>query len=119
MSINNSIAYCGTDCTECPAFIAKKANNYKLKVKTAKEWGDPEHPVKPEEISCDGCKTVDGEKYKFCINTCNVRVCAVKRNVDICSFCNEFPCNELKRFSEIIGENVVPKLEKFINKAEN
>jgi hypothetical protein len=32
-------------------------------------------------------------------------------------YCNEFPCNELKRFSEIIGENIVLKFEIFPDKA--
>jgi hypothetical protein len=113
-TISDTIAYCGTDCAECPAYLAKRADDYELKVKTAQEWGDPEHPVEPEEISCDGCKTPDGEKYKFCLTVCNVRRCALSRHVEICTYCSDFPCGELELFSEIVGGDVVPQLEQFI-----
>ncbi|HQJ56387.1 MAG TPA: DUF3795 domain-containing protein [Caldisericia bacterium] len=32
------MAYCGFDCTKCPAYIAKKENDDELRIRTAKEW---------------------------------------------------------------------------------
>jgi len=108
--LRTMIAYCGTDCTVCPAYVAKRTGDYELQKQTAKEWDDPEYPVTPQEIRCDGCKVQAGEKYKFCREICWVRVCAVQRNVETCVDCCDFPCKELERFSQAVGGDVIAQL---------
>jgi len=94
MSQEELIAFCGINCLECPAYISKRTDDLELKEKTAKEWSSPEFQVKPEDISCDGCITLDKELFKFC-NNCQVRVCGVEKGAENCAYCDEYSCEKL------------------------
>ena len=65
-------AYCGIECTECPAFIAKQKDDDELRVKIAVKWSRPEYSVSPSDINCDGCKSEEGVHFKFS-SDCKVR----------------------------------------------
>jgi hypothetical protein len=47
------------------------------------------------EPGCIGC--VDGNELDW-IKTCEFRICARDRGIDLCCFCDEFPCDPLDRF---------------------
>ncbi len=84
------IAFCGLDCLNCPAYIAKRDNNHELREKTAKSWSSAGFKVEPNQINCDGCHS-DGELVEFCTN-CIVRNCAIERSFNTCADCGEYPC---------------------------
>lgn len=61
--------YCGLDCCNC---------DYK------------------EKCNCKGCKETCGEPFH---GSCRLAKCAINKNVEYCSLCDEFPCSLLNTFS--------------------
>ena len=48
------IAYCGTDCSKCDAYIATITNDSELKTKTAKDWSKLNNAtILPNHINCN------------------------------------------------------------------
>ena len=84
------IAYCGLYCGACSFKLAYDEN-------------DKEHinhmPVKYEKFRniplefCPGCKLENK------CGDCAIRNCAVSKNLNNCSQCNEFPCEKIKIFN--------------------
>ena len=94
------IAICGLDCGVCPAFIATKNNDDKLREKTAKEWTERykesnrnRPPIKPEEINCCGCLS-DGPVYFNC-KRCEIRKCGFDKGIKNCQECKDYKCEKL------------------------
>ncbi len=86
------IAFCGLECTKCPAYISKRDDNQELREKTAKEWSSGGFQIEPDQVNCNGCHS-DGELLKFCAE-CNVRNCAIEKEYDTCADCSEYPCSD-------------------------
>ncbi|HBN13308.1 MAG TPA: hypothetical protein DD415_06805 [Clostridiales bacterium] len=85
--MNKLIAYCGLDCARCDAYLATMNDDWELRKKTAKLWGELNNaPILPEHINCQGCR-VEGVKTVFCENMCGVRQCALKKGVTTCADC--------------------------------
>lgn len=102
--MDNLIAYCGLDCAVCPAYIAKKNNDDALRQKTAQEWSKMFNvEIKPEEVNCDGC-TVTGKHINYCENFCEMRKCAVSKNMQNCAYCGDYPCETLNSFLKQVPE---------------
>jgi hypothetical protein len=96
------IAYCGIDCTACPALIATLNDDQALREKTAEIWSREYHSdISPEDVRCTGCSTPDGVKIAHCFE-CGVRLCAVDRQVATCADCVDYTCAELERFLEYV-----------------
>jgi hypothetical protein len=94
------IAYCGLDCNSCPALIATLGNDQDLRVKTAEIWSKQYNSnIRPEDVNCTGCSTPDGVKIAHCFE-CNVRLCALDRQVATCADCVDYICADLERFLE-------------------
>jgi len=91
------LAYCGLNCAECGAYIAKQTDDDDLRVKTAREWSRPGDTVSPEDINCDGCKSETGVLFGWCMS-CGVRACASGKGVTTCAHCDEFGCDTLGNF---------------------
>jgi hypothetical protein len=85
-----NIAYCGLNCIECPAYIAKQTNDQELREKTAKAWSGPGFTVEPIQVNCEGCHST-GEVFFHC-HECNVRKCAIEKGVNTCAECGDYPC---------------------------
>ncbi|MBD3406253.1 MAG: DUF3795 domain-containing protein [Candidatus Lokiarchaeota archaeon] len=102
-------AYCGIDCQECPAYVAKRNDDNYLREKTAKEWSSDEWSVKPEELNCDGCKS-DGELFRHC-SVCEVRSCASGKRVQTCAHCDGYICDKLESLMTILGAEAKTRLE--------
>lgn len=84
------IGYCGLDCGKCDAYIATIHDDQALREKTAKLWSELNHaPILPEHINCEGCR-VNGVKTVFCENMCEIRKCALKKEISACSECPGF-----------------------------
>ncbi|MDY6790422.1 MAG: DUF3795 domain-containing protein [Thermodesulfobacteriota bacterium] len=95
------LAYCGLKCLECPVFRATKTNDEKLRIETAKNWSEYfEKGVKPEELYCDGCQTLNRRIFSWC-KKCPVRLCAGRRRIQNCGFCDAYPCKDIMEIHKI------------------
>lgn len=102
--MNNLIAFCGIDCEKCPAYIAFKTNDDKLREETAKQWSEMfKYNFKKEDINCEGCSKGKIHVY-YCDSMCNIRKCAISKNIESCAFCSEYPCQMLSDFIKDIPE---------------
>jgi len=79
--------YCGLYCGACEMLNAFRDGKQEEK---AREWN-----LKPEDIKCYGCKS--GDLSSWC-NECEFKSCAIKKSVEFCSECDEYPCKMLKNF---------------------
>jgi hypothetical protein len=94
------IAFCGLDCGECPAYVATRQDDATKRQEVAKKWSSEEHPLKAEDINCDGCLTVDGRLIKFCLD-CDVRSCGLEKNLENCALCDDYACVKLTKLWEM------------------
>lgn len=88
------IAYCGLNCSECPAYIATQKNDFVEIKKVAEQWSNEEMSFKSEEIYCDGCKS-DQRVFSWC-NECPTRKCCRNKKLENCAYCEDYSCNNLK-----------------------
>ncbi|MBE0432601.1 GNAT family N-acetyltransferase [candidate division WOR-3 bacterium] len=79
--------YCGIYCAACDTLIANEKGTV---AKLARAW-----KRRPEELVCHGCKTES--IAVFCIR-CKMRQCVLKKNVEFCFECKDFPCSMLLAF---------------------
>jgi hypothetical protein len=105
----NMQAYCGLDCSDCPARLAYVDDDESLRQETAKKWNTPEFPVTAENLDCAGCKS-DGPNFTFC-GSCTVRLCASKRGVETCAHCEDYGCDVLEEYLSHVGEEGRKRLE--------
>ena len=95
------IAFCGLDCVSCEAYLATQADDDDKRAETAKEWSARYNAdIKPEQINCDGCRS-DGREFFYCAEMCELRRCAVRKGMDNCSTCNDYPCEKLDAFFQV------------------
>jgi len=53
---------------------------------------------KAEDVTdCDGCLTENGRLFSGC-KKCEIRKCAKGKTVENCAYCDEYPCEKLKKF---------------------
>jgi hypothetical protein len=97
-SMSDMIAYCGLNCTECPALIATKAGDEAKIKEMAEIWSKQFNAdVKPEHVWCDGC-LVGGKKCGHCYE-CEIRACGMQKKVENCGHCSEFDtCGKIQSF---------------------
>jgi len=94
------IAFCGINCTDCEAFIATQKDDDARRRKVAAEWSKEfGHEIKPEEINCDGCLSIDGRHINYC-NVCEIRKCGMEKEVENCAYCIDYECEKLEKFHE-------------------
>jgi len=92
------LAYCGIDCDACPALTATRTGDAALRAKTAAEWSKSYgHDFKPEDINCTGCTTEAGPHIGYC-SMCEIRKCAISRELENCSACSDSGCTTLAGF---------------------
>jgi hypothetical protein len=103
-------AYCGLDCSECPARLAYVNDDDALRNETIKKWSTPEFPVTADILDCAGCKS-EGPHFAFC-SKCSVRECAGKHGVATCAHCDEYGCDILEEWLSHVGEKGRETLEK-------
>ncbi|MFW9818434.1 MAG: DUF3795 domain-containing protein [Candidatus Thorarchaeota archaeon] len=89
------IAYCGINCSECPAYLATQKDDYEELKKVAKEWSSEEMSFKPEELYCDGCCTSKG-KHVVWSSQCPIRNCCQEKGLENCAYCDDYFCDDLK-----------------------
>ena len=95
------IAYCGLICDSCPIHLATiepdKSRQQTMKVSIAEECAKYYGlDFQPEDINdCDGCRSATGRLFSGCLK-CEIRKCAIVRNLENCAFCNDYACERLK-----------------------
>ena len=81
---------CGMYCSVCAVRAADRDNDQELKGVLAPIFG-----AKPEQITCDGCKS---EKTLAFAQACAIRTCAGEKQLEGCHQCGDFPCGHIKTF---------------------
>ena len=91
------VAYCGLHCDECRIFKATQMQDYEEKKRTAKKWSDQFGcKFKPEEVTCEGCKS--SVLSGWCERICKIKPCAENRRVETCAHCKDYTCDILREF---------------------
>ena len=103
--MNQMIAYCGLACTECPAYIATRAEDRAALEQVAAQWREefnaPE--ITAESVLCDGCQGTAGRKFSHCFE-CEMRACAMQKAVVNCAHCDDYACDKLDQFFGFVPE---------------
>ena len=94
------IGYCGLNCAGCPAYIATQADDMAALERVAAEWrvafNAPE--MTADSIICDGgLASIGGRLAGYC-GMCEIRACALERNLASCAFCDDYGCTKLEGF---------------------
>ncbi len=109
LSVSNLFAFCGLNCSTCRVYTATREND-PVRQKAIREeiaatiyerYGSR---VTPAEVTdCDGCKSETGRLFSGC-RKCEIRRCAVEKEKGLCAFCEDYPCEKLRKF--ILAEAV-------------
>ena len=103
--MNQMIAYCGLACTECPAYIATRAEDRSALEQVAAQWREefnaPE--ITAESVLCDGCQGTTGRKISHCFES-EMRACAMQKAVVNCAHCDDYACDKLDQFFGFVPE---------------
>ncbi len=99
------ISCCGLDCSLCEAFIATRENDDEKRKQVAKLWSERyKADISPEHIHCTGCRS-GGRQFFYCSDRCEVRKCCMKKELDNCAACSDYPCEILKDFLTVAVES--------------
>ena len=84
------IAYCGLYCGACSLKVAYESNNNEHVIRMPPQY---DHLKNTPVVFCPGCR-LDNQ-----CGDCDMRDCAISRDIDYCSLCGDFPCEKLVRFN--------------------
>jgi len=94
MDYHRLTAPCGLDCWNCAVYQA--ADNPELKARIAKNLGVPE-----EKVKCRGCRDEEGTIGLLGMTEpCKVFRCIKAKGLEICSECDDFPCDNLQPYAD-------------------
>lgn len=85
------LAPCGIDCGTCEIYLSK--DNEQLRAYLVSK-GVPE-----EKLPCAGCRDIEGN-CPVIGNQCETYTCCIKKEVDYCFGCGDFPCSKLNPSSD-------------------
>lgn len=92
------LAFCGLLCNECAAYLATVANDDEQKKAIASQWSrEFGAEINPEDINCLGCSSVQEPLFNYC-RICEIRKCAIVRNLPNCAACPDYGCQKLRDF---------------------
>lgn len=96
--MSRMISVCGLVCSECPAYVATKADDYEALVKVAELWSREYHAdLTPDGCRCDGCQDREGRHIGHW-SECQIRLCGHGRGLATCASCAEYACDKLQGF---------------------
>jgi hypothetical protein len=99
------IAYCGEVCSDCGALIATRNDDDAKRREIAALWTkEYKHDFKPGDINCDGCLSA-GERVFIHCHHCEIRKCGVERGVVNCAYCDDYVCEKLTKFFDMVPQN--------------
>jgi len=95
--MSDMIAYCGINCTQCPAHLATLENDLGKAQAIAEAWSKQFNVnVTVDNVWCDGC-LVGGKKCAHC-HECEIRACGIEKGVENCAHCDDYACDILTAF---------------------
>lgn len=100
------IAYCGLVCTDCPAYLATRANDREAVEKVAAEWRKEYNApgITVDYVYCEGCTGEGGRKCGHCAE-CGIRACGSARGVANCGCCPEYAsCEKIQGFFAMVPQ---------------
>jgi len=102
--MDKMLAYCGINCTECPALIATQKDDDDERKKVAEQWSSQFHAdIKAEDINCDGCLVDSGRLFGHCLE-CEIRACCRDKNLENCAYCDDYACEKLKAILDYVPD---------------
>ncbi len=85
------IAYCGLVCTECLGFIATQSGDEEALERVAAQWSEEFNAsLAAADCTCDGCTSGSERLSSHARSECEVRACAIGRNVITCAHCDDY-----------------------------
>ncbi len=90
-------AVCGLFCPACRVFIGTREEPERLE-RLAEQF---HYPV--EEMKCDGCRS--DRRGPYC-KICKMSVCAAEKGIDFCGECEEYPCEDLRKFQAAMPHRI-------------
>lgn len=100
--MDEMVAFCGIDCGACPAYVATVNDDDEKRRKTAEQWSaEYKTSLEPGDINCMGCLSKDGPVFDYCAR-CEVRECGMARGVENCAHCDDYACDKLTKFLEMV-----------------
>ena len=100
--MDKMIAFCGTYCSECPVSLATQKNDDIMRQKVLKIWTKQyKMELSIEDINCQGCKTDGSQLFVHC-KKCDIRNCALEKQIDSCIRCNSYPCKQIEDFFSFV-----------------
>ena len=89
MVLDDLMAYCGFNCSGCPAYKATQGNDAAEQQKLAEKWSKSVgKTVTAAETMCDGCHISGGRLVAYCAE-CAIRSCAMAKGYRTCAHCPE------------------------------
>jgi hypothetical protein len=102
--MDEMIAFCGLLCSECGAFLATSSDDDEKRAEVAKLWSkEYKTELKPEDINCGGCLS-EGENLFNYSKVCEIRQCGKEKGVLNCARCDEYSCEKLEKFFQMVPE---------------
>ena len=96
------IAYCGLPCDTCPIYMATEEKDKSIRdsmrdsIRSLCNTKYGMDLTKDEITDCDGCRAGTGRIFLRC-SECEIRNCAIGKNLESCATCTEYPCLKLAR----------------------
>jgi len=105
------MAYCGMDCSICPAKVATEQDDQGTLSRVAEQFSRFYGcALLPEDIRCEGCHSEEGVHFVFC-KSCQIRECASSKGLTHCGECEDYRCEQLEAF-----HHIVPAAEERLNR---
>ncbi len=96
------IAYCGLDCSACPALFASKRLSMDERQKVADQWAKEfGAQITAAQVDCVGCTAREGVHVGHC-SVCEMRQCGLAKGLTTCAECAEFACAKLEGFFKAV-----------------
>ena len=92
MKKRDQLGFCGDDCGICPRYLATMSGSLERLEQVAIMWkrvGWREKVGRPEEMICNGCRSVEWCRYD------DIRKCAQERGLVNCGECRDYACNKI------------------------
>jgi hypothetical protein len=94
------IVYCGLGCDSCSIHLAtleqdqsrQQTMRESIAGQLTKHYGIKTHPKDVND--CDGCLADTGNIFSGCLK-CELRKCAVQKNIKSCAYCGDYACEKL------------------------
>lgn len=98
MDYRKMTAPCGLDCFNCPLYIAK--DDMVLRKKISENKG-----LSFDKAFCEGCRNHNGTiPFLDMKEPCSVYKCITQKQIEFCSDCSDFPCDNLHPYAEQANE---------------